>query len=425
MSNTAIVGVAFGDEGKGRMVDYLADQYEVVVRYQGGNNAGHTVINQFGKFALHLIPSGIFNPDTINIMGTGMVIDLESLVEEMEEIRSKGVKISPENLKISERAIICLPFHKQQDSLEEDRLREHAYGSTKKGIAPTYGDKYMKKALQIGYLNHPDLLEEQLKLILDWKNTTFTTTYHQEEISYEKTLKWLKKYAEILRPYISDVSEELNKALIQDKNILFEAQLGALRDVDYGIYPYTSSSSPLAAYAPVGSGLPSLTVDDVTGVLKAYTTCVGDGPFVGELEGQEGEKLREAGGEYGAATGRPRRVAYFDMVSHKYGVQLQGCTELALTKLDVISYLKEIPVIEAYEIEGKRVETFPYTPNLYKAKPIYTILPGWNEDISHVREFNQLPKAAQHYVEYIEKAMGIPIKFISVGAARESLIIRD
>lgn len=425
MTNRAVVGVAFGDEGKGRMVDYLADDYDVVVRYQGGNNAGHTVINEYGKFALHLIPSGIFNKSTINIMGSGMVIDLEALVNEMEDLRSKGVEISPDNLKISQRANICLPYHREQDSLEEARLKDKAYGSTKRGIAPSYGDKYMKKGLQMGYLNYPDLLEEQLGLILDWKNTMFTSTYHQEEVSIKETMDWLKKYGDILKPYIADVSIDLNKALIQDKSILFEAQLGALRDVDYGIYPYSSSSSPLASYAPVGSGLPSISLDEVTGILKAYTTCVGDGPFVGELSGEEGEKLRTSGGEYGASTGRPRRVAFFDVLCHKFGVDLQGCTDLALTKLDVISYLDEIPVIEAYEIDGKRVEAFPYTPDLYKAKPIYTILPGWKKDISKVRTFEDLPKEAQHYVEYIEKEMGIPIRYISVGPDREALILRN
>ncbi|MDO5302179.1 MAG: adenylosuccinate synthase [Tissierellia bacterium] len=425
MANTAIVGIAFGDEGKGRMVDYLAEDYDVVVRYQGGNNAGHTVINEFGKNALHLIPSGIFNPDTVNIMGTGMVIDLESLVEEMEALKKVGVSITPENLKISERAIIVLPYHRLQDQYEEERLKDKAYGSTKRGIAPSYGDKYMKKSLQMGYLFHQDYLEEQLGLILEWKNCSFEATYHKPAIEYQQTLDWLKKYGDILKPYITDVSKVLEEATLAGKKVLFEAQLGALRDITYGIYPYTSSSSPLAAFAPVGSGLPGLELDRTVGVLKAYTTCVGDGPFVGELDGEEADKLREAGGEYGASTGRPRRVTYFDIPAHRYGVKLQAATELALTKLDVISYLEEVPVITGYKLGDEILTEFPYTPLLDEVEPVYETLPGWKQDISHARKFEDLPQEAQDYVLYLEEAMGVPMRYISVGPEREALIVRE
>lgn len=422
--NSAIVGISFGDEGKGRMVDYFANQYDVVVRYQGGNNAGHTVVNEFGKFALHLIPSGIFNENSKNLMGPGMVIDIKSLVEEIEEIRNGGVKVDNTNLFISDRAMIVLPYHVLQDELEEARLSDKAYGSTKRGIAPCYGDKYMKKGIQVGYLFHDELLKEQLKLIIDWKNTSITGTYNHEEISFEDMFNYLKKYGEIIKPYVCDAYKFLEEEINKGHSIMLEAQLGAMRDIDYGIYPYTSSSSPLAGYAPVGSGYPSLNIDNVIGVMKAYTTCVGEGPYVGELDSEEGERLREAGGEYGAATGRPRRVSYLDLVSTKYGVGLQGANEIALTKMDVLSYLEKIPVIVAYKIDGKEYKEYPYTPLVYKAEPVYKYFKGWNCDISKIRKYQDLPLEAREYIEYIEKEINSNIKYISVGPRREELIIK-
>lgn len=424
MSNCAIVGINWGDEGKGRMVDYFADKYEVVVRYQGGNNAGHTVINEYGKHALNLLPSGIFRPETVNLLGAGAVIDMQHLCGEIERLRAAGVKITPDNLKISDRAMMVLPIHPKQDVWEEERLGKNAYGSTRRGISPVYGDKYMKKALQMGVLFHPEALEDYLSRLIDWKNEVIVAGYGQEKISYEEVLAWIQKYGEILKPHICDAFELLERAQASGKDIMFEAQLGALRDIDYGIYPYTSSSNPISAYAPVGCGCPFLKVDEVVGVTKAYSTCVGEGPFVGELDGQDAHDLREAGGEYGAATGRPRRVAWFDVPATRYGTKLQAATELALTKMDVLSYLKEIPVCVAYRLNGEETGRFPFTGDLYNCEPVYETLAGWNCDISGCRAWEELPKAAQDYVLFLEEKVGCPIKYVSVGPEREALIIR-
>ena len=424
MNTCAIVGINWGDEGKGRMVDYLAEQYDVVVRYQGGNNAGHTVINEYGKFALNLLPSGIFRPETVNLLGVGTVVDLEHLCGEIARVRAQGVKIDETTLKISDRATIVFPFYPLQDQLEETRLGSQKFGSTRRGIAPAYGDKYMKKAIQMGDLLHPQALEKHLKMLIDWKNAVFSQAYGQPPISYDQTMSWLQAYASALLPHICDAGQLLKEALSQGKSILFEAQLGALRDIEYGIYPYTSSSSPLAAYAPLGGGLPSIKVREVVGVTKAYSTCVGEGPFVGELFDEKGDWLRRAGGEYGAATGRPRRVGWLDIVATRYGTLLQGATALALTKLDVLSGLDQIPVCVHYQKDGRVIDTFPYTPELYDCQPVYETLPGWKEDISGVRSFERLPRAAQDYVLYCEKKIGCPIKYVSVGAGREQLIIR-
>ena len=424
MAHCAIVGINWGDEGKGRMVDYLAESYDVVIRYQGGNNAGHTVVNELGEFKLNLLPSGIFRPEKINLLGAGTVIDLKHLCGEIERVREGGVTITPDNLKISDRAMMVLPFHPLQDKLEEIRLGKDSYGSTLRGISPIYGDKYMKKALQMGDLKHPETLKKHLKKLIDWKNAVFSQAYGQAPISFDETMAWIEEYGSKLIPHIVDAGELLETAQDNGKSFLFEAQLGALRDIDYGIYPFTSSSSPLAAYAPCGCGFPSAKVDRVVGVVKAYSTCVGEGPFVGELDGDAAHDLREAGHEYGAATGRPRRVAWLDLVATRYGVKLQGATELAFTKLDVLSYLKEIPVCVAYEVNGKRTDRFPYTPELDDAVPVYETLPGWNCDISGCRSFDELPKAAQDYVLFAEKALKCPFTFVSVGAERDQLIIR-
>ena len=424
MAHCAIVGINWGDEGKGRMVDYLAESYDVVIRYQGGNNAGHTVVNDLGEFKLNLLPSGIFRPEKINLLGAGTVIDLKHLCEEMDRVRAGGVTITPDNLKISNRAMMVLPFHPLQDKLEEKRLGKDSYGSTLRGISPIYGDKYMKKSLQMGDLLHPETLKKHLKKLIDWKNAVFSQAYGQEPISFDETLEWINTYGGKLIPHIVDAGELLESAQDAGKNFLFEAQLGALRDIDYGIYPFTSSSSPLAAYAPCGCGFPSAKVGRVVGVVKAYSTCVGEGPFVGELDGDAAHDLREAGHEYGAATGRPRRVAWLDLVATRYGVKLQGATELAFTKLDVLSYLKEIPVCVAYDVNGRRTDRFPYTPELDEAVPVYETLPGWNCDISGCRSFDELPKEAKDYVLFAEKALGVKFTYVSVGAERDQLIIR-
>lgn len=424
MSTCAIVGINWGDEGKGRMVDYLAAQYDVVVRYQGGNNAGHTVINEYGKFALNLLPSGIFSEDTINLLGVGTVVDLEHLCGEIERVRAQGVKISPDNLRIADRAMIVFPFHPLQDQMEEERLGDAKFGSTRRGISPIYGDKYMKKAIQMGDLLRPDSLKEHLTRLIDWKNAVFSKAYNQKPIEMDDIMAWLDKYATPLVPYICDAGELLKGAQSAGKNILFEAQLGALRDIEYGIYPYTSSSSPLSAYAPLGSGLPSIKVGKVVGVTKAYSSCVGEGPFVGELLGEDAHWLREAGAEYGAATGRPRRVGWLDIVATRHGTELQGTTELTITKLDVLSGLKEIPVCVKYKLNGEMIDRFPFTPDLDDCEPVFEMMPGWDEDITGIRQFSDLPKNAQDYVFYAEKLIGVKIKYVSVGPGREQLIIR-
>ncbi|NLM37323.1 MAG: adenylosuccinate synthase [Firmicutes bacterium] len=424
MSITAIVGVNWGDEGKGRIVDYLAGDYEIVVRYQGGNNAGHTVINEYGKFALNLLPSGIFHPGTLNILGTGTVIDLEHLVKEIEGVRAKGVRIDAGNLKISDRAIICFPYHQAQDRLEEERLGSKKYGSTVRGIAPVYGDKYLKKGIQIGELFYPAYLKERLATVLEWKNAELTKVYGGRAYQLEEILAWLAEYGEKLKPMVTDTTTLLKQAVKAGKKILLEAQLGALRDIHYGIYPFTTSSSSLAAFAPVGAGVFNRPVERIIGVVKAYSTCVGEGPFVTELFDEVGDQLRQTGAEYGAATGRPRRIGYLDLVATKYGAELQGATELALTKLDVLSREKRLKVCVGYEIDGEVVTTFPLTPLLYKAKPVYVELDGWEEDISVVRSYSQLPAEARRYVQYIEEWLEIPVKYISVGAKREEIIVR-
>lgn len=424
MANCAIVGVNWGDEGKGRMVDLIAEEYDVVIRYQGGNNAGHTVINEYGKFALHLIPSGIFRPGVVNVLGNGTVIDLEALWGEMETLRQAGVAVTPENFKISDRATIVFPYHKLLDELEEARLKDAKYGSTKRGIAPVYSDKYQKKSLMMGELLYPGYLKNHLSGVLAWKNLTIENVYGAKPYALADLLSWVEEFGAKLKPYVCDVGVFLNDVQAAGKNILFEAQLGALRDIDYGIYPYTSSSTPLAAYAPIGCGLPSLKVDTVLGIVKAYSTCVGEGPFTAEWFGEEAERLREAGGEYGAATGRPRRVGPFDVVATRYGARVQGATEIALTKLDVLSYMERIPVCTQYEIGGKRVDEFPFPAALAEAKPVIEYLPGWGSDVSAVRCFGDLPAAAQEYVRYVENAIGRPISYVSVGADRDAIILR-
>lgn len=422
---TAITGINWGDEGKGRMVDLLSEDYDVVVRYQGGNNAGHTVVNEKGKFILNLLPSGILRDDVINVMGNGVVIDIEHLHNEMKKLRDGGIKISPKNLKISDRATICMPYHVLQDVIEEERLKDKAYGSTKRGISPVYGDKFMKKTLRMGdLLASEDEIRRRLEIIIGWKNLTIEKGYGKDPIKIDKVIAWLKEFGDELKDYICDTGIFINEAVKEGKNIMFEAQLGALRDIDFGIYPYTSSSYTIAAYAPIGAGVPNLKVDINVGIMKAYSSCVGEGPFTCELFGEEAEELRQAGGEFGAATGRPRRVGGFDVVASKYGVMCQGADEIALTKLDVLSYMKEIPVCVAYEIDGERVTQFPIGERLDKAKPVYEYLPGWGVNIENARKMADLPKEARDYIDYIENAVGCKIKYVSVGAKRDQYIVK-
>ena len=424
MPNSAIVGINWGDEGKGRMVDLLTEDYDIVVRYQGGGNAGHTVINEHGKFALHLLPSGIFRKNVVNILGNGVALDPENLWIEMQEVMSKGVELTNENLKISDRASLLLPWHRMLDELEEQRLKDKKYGSTKQGIAPFYSDKYQKKTILTGELFYPEKLKEHLSDLLEWKNLILQKVYQAEPYTMEMLEQWIAKFAEKIKPYICDTGSYLKEAQKQGKRILFEAQLGSLRDLDYGIYPYTTSSNTLAAYAPVGSGLPAVKIEHIIGVVKAYSTCVGEGPFVCEMFGDEAEKLREAGGEYGAKTGRPRRVGPIDLVATRYGVEVQAATEIALTKLDVLSYLEKIPVCTQYLVNGEKTDCFPLPMVQESAKPVIQYVDGWNCDISAVRRWEELPVHAREYVLYIEKEIGCPITYVSVGPERDSIIIR-
>ena len=424
MKNSAIVGINWGDEGKGRMVDLLTQDYDVVVRFQGGGNAGHTVINEKGKFALHLLPSGIFRDGVVNILGNGVALDPENLFKEIEDVRAKGISITPNNLKISDRASLLLPWHRDLDALEEQRLADKKYGSTKQGIAPFYSDKYQKKTVLAGELFYPAELKQHLLDIMEWKNLTLTKVYGAEPYTEAKLDAWLNDACEKIKPFICDTGLFLKDAQAVGKSILFEAQLGSLRDLDYGIYPYTTSSNTSAAFAPIGSGLPSAKITDVIGVVKAYATCVGEGPFVCEMFGDEAEELRKAGNEYGAKTGRPRRVGSLDLVATRYGVEVQAATAIALTKLDVLSYMDKIPVTTHYEFNGKQIDRFPFPVALKDCKPVIEYLPGWKCDISKVREWDKLPEAARKYVEYIEKNIGCHIKYVSVGAEREAIIIR-
>ena len=420
---TAIVGINWGDEGKGRMVDLVSSDYDVVVRYQGGNNAGHTVVNHLGKFILNLIPSGILRPEVVNVMGNGMVIDMQHLVGEMKRLTDAGVKITPENLKISERAVICMPYHVRQDCLEEDRLGDAKYGSTRRGIAPVYGDKYLKKIITMGDLFYPESLKKRIKSIVEWKNLFIEKAYGSTKIDVEDIMDWLREYGDKLKPFVCNTGKYLDECVKAGKKIVFEAQLGALRDIDFGINPYTSSSNTIAAYAPIGAGIPKYKLDNVFGIMKAYSSCVGEGPFTVEIFGEEAEELRKAGAEYGAATGRPRRVGPFDVVASKYGVEMQGADELALTKLDVLSYLDKIPVCVAYDIDGEKTTEFPRGERLDKAKPVIEYLDGWKCDISGCKKVSDLPKAAFDYIKYVEKAVGCPITYVSVGAEREQYVV--
>lgn len=423
---TAVAGINWGDEGKGRIVDLLAEKADVVVRYQGGNNAGHTVVNGSGTYVFNLLPSGILHPNVVCVLGDGMVVDLDHLRHEISMMKYFHVKISPENLKLSARATICMPFHIRQDVLEEERLSQSgsAFGSTRRGIAYAYGDKYMKKTLRLGdllYLEEP-FVRQRMRVILDSKNEIMTKLYGQQPLTEEECLQWCQDLARYFAPYICDTGAWLEQAAAQGRNILFEAQLGAMRDIDRGAYPYTSSCNTLAAYAPLGAGLPGASLDHVVGVMKAYSTCVGAGPFAAEKAMPEdwNQKLREAGGEYDAATGRPRRTGPFDAVASRYGLKCQRADKIALTKLDVLSGLETIPVISAYRIGGQETRDFPPGAVLERAVPVVTELPGWMCDISGCRRWEELPENARRYVTVLEELTGSKIHLISVGAERNA-----
>ncbi|CAH1198911.1 Adenylosuccinate synthetase [Paenibacillus plantiphilus] len=426
MTVTAIVGANWGDEGKGKMTDVLAAQSSFVVRYQGGSNAGHTIINEYGKFSLHMLPSGVFYPFVTNVIGPGTALDAEMLLGELKELAARGV---PEpKLVLSERAQVVLPVHRLFDELEEERLGAKGFGSTKRGIAPFYGDKYAKLGIQIADLFDQARLLDRVEQLLAAKNVLLEHLYGRPRIQPEQLMIKLIEQAESLAPFVCDTTELLQKAYREGESILLEGQLGALRDPDHGIYPFSTSSSTLAGFAPVGAGLPAYSVTNVIAVVKAYSSCVGAGPFVSELEGSEADELRRRGGdagEYGATTGRPRRMGWFDAVATRYGCMIQGATEAVLTNLDVLGYLDEIPVCTAYQLaDGTITDRFPVTPKLHTAQPLLTRLPGWKCDISQVKQFHALPQSAKQYIDYIESSIGVKIKTVSVGPRREQVIER-
>ena len=420
----AIVGANWGDEGKGKVTDVLAADADVVVRFQGGSNAGHTIINDKGKFALHQLPSGIFSKNVTNIIGNGVALNVDYLVKEIESLSEREVEFQ---LLISNRAQVLLPHHIMLDTYEEERLADRKFGSTKSGIAPFYSDKYAKVGIQVWQLFEDDDLESRVKNLYEKVNVLLVHLYGKEAVDYKDVYEKLLSYREVLAPYVVDTSLFLKKAIDENKTILLEGQLGALKDIDHGIYPYVTSSSTLAGYASVGAGISPSKIEKIYAITKAYSSAVGEGPFVSELFDKEAEELRNRGGdagEYGATTGRPRRVGYFDVVATRYGARLQGATDLVITGLDVLGYLDEIPVCVGYEIDGERVDEFVSTSRLYQAKPIYEVLPGWKTDIRGIKEFDQLPKETQDYVDFIEKSVGVKVTMVSNGPKRDEIIKR-
>jgi adenylosuccinate synthase len=407
------------------MVDLLSEESEIVARYQGGNNAGHTVINDMGKFVFNLLPSGILRGNVTNILGGGMVIDIEHLHNEIVHLRERGINVTPERLMISHRAAISMPWHRDADGLEEDRLGKNKQGSTRRGIGPAYSDKALRKALRMESLLDAEYLRELVEQLVEWKNATVAKVYGSKPYTVEETLAWLHGFGDSLIPHIHDTDEYIQQADKAGKNILLEAQLGTLRDIDFGIYPYTTSSSALAAYAPVGAGLPGRVPDRTIGVVKAYSSSVGGGPFVSEMFGEESDRLREAGEEYGAATGRPRRVGAFDAVATRYGAKMQAPTDIVLTKLDVLDQMDEIPVCTQYEVDGERVDTFVTGAKLNRAKPVFIRMKGWKKKLSDCRKEADLPPEARAYVDWIEEHIGVPISTVSVGAHRDAYLLRN
>ncbi len=422
---TAVVGANWGDEGKGKITDMLAQKADIVIRYQGGANAGHTIKNEYGKFALHTLPSGAFSKGVVNVIGNGVALNVRQVLKEIREITEKGVPAP--NLLISDRAQIVMSYHVLFDSLEEARLAGKSFGSTRSGIAPFFSDKFAKTGIQVSELADMDALREKVEGLLVQKNLLLTQLYHQPELKTEDIMQELAEYKELLAPYVCDTSAYLWQALKEGKNILLEGQLGTMKDPDHGIYPMVTSSSPLAGYGAVGAGIPPYEIRRIIAVTKAYSSAVGAGEFVSEIFGAEADELRDRGGdggEYGATTGRPRRVGFYDVVASRYGCRLQGATEVAFTVLDVLGYLDEIPVCTGYEIDGKVTEEFPTTTLLKKAKPVWTVLPGWKCDITGIRSYEELPENCRKYVEFIEEKLGFPITMVSNGPGREDIIYR-
>ncbi|MBO1871225.1 adenylosuccinate synthase [Lachnoanaerobaculum sp. Marseille-Q4761] len=422
----AIVGANWGDEGKGKITDMLAAKADIIVRFQGGSNAGHTIINNYGKFALHLLPSGVFYDHTTSIIGNGVALNIPYLIKEIDEIVKKGVP-RPKVL-VSDRAQLLMPYHILQDTYEEARLAGKAYGSTKSGIAPFYSDKFAKIGIQVSELFDDEILEEKVEKLCTLKNIMFKHLYNMPEIDKDELLNTLHEYRDMVEPFVCDVSAYLYKAIKEGKNILLEGQLGSLKDPDHGIYPMVTSSSTLAAYGAIGAGIAPYEIKEITTVVKAYSSAVGAGEFVSEIEDEAAaDELRRRGGdggEFGATTGRPRRMGWFDAVASRYGVRIQGTTEVALTVLDVLGYLDEIPVCVGYDINGEITKDFPTTNKLKLAKPVYEYLPGWKCDIRGIKKYEELPENCRKYIEFIEKELEVPVKLLSNGPGRDDIIYR-
>lgn len=422
----AVVGANWGDEGKGKITDMMAENADIVVRYQGGANAGHTIVNRYGKFALHALPSGVFYGHTTSIIGSGVALNIPVLFQEIKTITEKGVPMP--KLLVSDRTQIVMPYHILFDKYEEERLAGKSFGSTKSGIAPFYSDKYAKIGIQVSDLFDEETLIEKLEKICVTKNVLLEHLYHKPLLVPEKLLAELKEYKKMVEPYVCDVALYLHDALKEGKTVLLEGQLGALKDVDHGIYPMVTSSSTLAAYGAIGAGIPPYEIKQIVTVCKAYSSAVGAGAFVSEIFGEEADELRKRGGdggEYGATTGRPRRMGWFDCVASKYGCRMQGATDVAFTVLDVLGYLDEIPVCVGYEMDGEVTTQFPVTCKLEKAKPVYETLPGWKSEIRGIKKYEELPDNCKKYIEFIEKQIGYPITMISNGPGREDIIYRE
>ncbi len=422
---TAVVGANWGDEGKGKITDMLAKEADVIIRFQGGANAGHTIVNNYGKFALHTLPSGVFYEHTTSIIGNGVALDIPKLFEEIKSITERNVP-TPKIL-VSNRAQIVMPYHVLFDRYEEERLGKNSFGSTKSGIAPFYSDKYAKIGFQVSELFDEETLTEKVRRICETKNIMLKHMYQKPPIEEKELLQTLHEYRDMVAPYVCDVSLYLDRALKEGKNILLEGQLGTLKDPDHGIYPMVTSSSTLAAYGAIGAGIPPYEIKKIITVCKAYSSAVGAGAFVSEIFGEEADELRRRGGdggEFGATTGRPRRVGWFDCVASRYGCRLQGTTDVAFTVLDVLGYLEEIPVCTGYEIDGEVTTEFPVTASLNKAKPVIEKLPGWNCEIRGIRSYEELPENCRKYIEFIEERIGYPITMISNGPGREDIIYR-
>lgn len=423
----AIVGACWGDEGKGKITDVLAEDSDLVVRFQGGSNAGHTIINEYGKFALHQLPSGVFRQNIINVIGNGVALSVENFTNELSTLLERGVPRP--KLLVSDRCQVVMPYHKELDGLEEARLAARSFGSTKSGIAPFYSDKYAKIGFQVSDLfDAKDALMERIDHVTGLKDVLYTQLYHREPLNRDEIYSKLMEYREQLAPYVTDTATLLHEAVVEGKTILLEGQLGSLKDPDLGIYPMVTSSSPLAGYGAVGAGgIPPYAIRQIITVVKAYSSAVGAGEFVSEIFGEEAEELRRRGGdggEYGATTGRPRRMGWLDLVAARYGCMVQGATEVAFTVLDALGYLEEIPVCVTYELDGKRVENFPPTSQLKRCKPILKVLSGWKCDIGGIKNYEELPENAKNYVEFVEKHLGVPITIVSNGPAREDIIYR-